>query len=175
MKFSPRPRTPVGLVALCVVSAVAFAAPADSLPSFEATSLTGQPVRAAQLLGEPTILIVTPSTDAAADTRRWAQALRERLGTEAIRVRDVLAIDLPFFMSESDALGRAREKIPSRYHDQTWLYAKPRLEKELGIPVDGANAFVLVLRADGRIVERVEGGPGDGRFERIVSAARSPK
>jgi len=152
-----------------------MAAPPESLPSFEATSLTGKSVRAAQLMGQPTILIVTPSKGAAGDTRRWAESLRAQLDEKSIRVRDVLAIDLPFFMDEADALGRAREKIPSRYHDQTWLYAKPKLEKELGIPVDSTRAFVLVLAADGRILERVDGAPTDERLQSVLSAVRSIK
>ena len=34
------------------------------IPDFTATALTGEKVSAAQLIGQPTILIVTPSTDA---------------------------------------------------------------------------------------------------------------
>jgi peroxiredoxin len=34
------------------------------IPNFTATALTGEKVSAAQLIGQPTILIVTPSTDA---------------------------------------------------------------------------------------------------------------
>ncbi len=168
-------RTRPLLAVLLAASAWAMAAQGESLPSFEATSLTGKSVHSAQLSGQPTILIVTPSRDAAGDTRRWAEALRTKLDDRPIRVRDVLAIDLPFFMDESDALGLARKKIPSRYHDQTWLYAKPKLEKELGIPLDSARAFVLVLGADGSILERVDGSPTDGRLEAILSAVRSMK
>jgi len=54
--------------------------------------------------------IVTPSTDAAKDTRLWVEALRKNVDQSGVRVRDVFAIDLPFFMSEDDAIGRAKEK-----------------------------------------------------------------
>lgn len=53
-------------------------------------------VASAKLIGQPTILIVTPSKDAAEDTRMWAKALRKNIDQNKVRIRDVLAIDLPF-------------------------------------------------------------------------------
>ena len=116
---------------------------ASPIPAFKATALSGKTVTAEKLMGQPTILIVTPSKDAAKDTRLWAKALRKSIDQKAYRIRDVLAIDLPFFMSEADAIGRAKAKIPKRYHDQTWILAETDLEKALGIPVDSHKAFVL--------------------------------
>lgn len=78
------------------------------VPDFTATALTGEKVSAAQLIGQPTILIVTPSTDAARDTRLWAEALRTNIDQSAVRIRDVLAIDLPFFMSEEERQGQRK-------------------------------------------------------------------
>jgi hypothetical protein len=101
----------------------AGAAPNSPIPLFEATTLSGEKVTDAKLIGQQTILIVTPSKAAAEDTRKWANALRENLDQKSIRIRDVLAIDLPVFMSEADAIGIAKEKIPARYHDQTWIFA----------------------------------------------------
>lgn len=125
------------------------------------------------MIGQPTLLIVTPSTDAAADTRMWVEALRKNIDPKAVRIRDVLAVDLPFFMSEADAIGRAKEKIPARYYDQTWIFAQKDLEIALDIPTKSAKAFVVVLNADGKIVARVEGEPTKARVEEISSAIRS--
>ncbi len=143
------------------------------IPSFEATALTGRTASSAQLIGQPTLLIVTPSTGAAADTRKWVQALREQLDPTAIRIRDVLAVDVPFFMSENDVLGRAREKIPERYYDQTWLSSGKQLERALDIPVASDKAFVLVLNAEGGVVVRVSGEPTDERVKAVTDAVRS--
>ena len=167
----------VTLLAILVVTATGTWAlpPGSSVPSFEATALTHQKVTAQQLIGRPTILIVTPTKAAAEDTRQWAVALRNSLNERSVRVRDVLAIDLPFFMSESDAIGRAREKIPARYHDQTWLLAEPSLEKALGIPTDSSSAFIFVLDAQARVVTRVQGDPIRERVEEVVSAVRQLK
>lgn len=160
-------------VAMAVPSVLALAA--DQIPKFEATSLTGQHVTEEQLLGQPTILIVTPSRDAAAQTRAWANALRSRIDPTKVRVRDVIALDLPFFMSERDALGRAKAKIPQRYHDQTWLSGQKVLENALGIPTDSPKAFVLALDANGRVVQRVSGAPTDADVEKILSAMPSSR
>lgn len=143
------------------------------IPAFTATALTGGKVSSDELVGQPTILIVTPSKDAAQDTRLWAQALRKNIDHKSIRIRDVLAIDLPFFMSEADAIGRAKEKIPARYHDQTWLFAKPDLEKALGIAPDSHKAVVMVLNTQGKIVTRVEGDPTEQRVSKVQSAVQS--
>ena len=151
------------------------AAPGSPIPSFEATALSGEKVTDAALVGQPTILIVTPSKAAAEDTRQWAVALRENLDEKSIRVRDVLAVDLPFFMSEADAIGRAKEKIPARYHDQTWILAETSLETALGIPTNSASAFVIALDSQGQIIARVAGGPTEQRIEQIRAAARSLK
>jgi peroxiredoxin len=143
------------------------------IPSFTATALTGEKISAAKLIGQPTILIVTPSKDAAEDTRLWAGALRRNVDQSSVRIRDVLAIDLPFFISEADAIGRAKEKIPARYQDQTWILSEPDLESALDIPRNSAKAFVFVLDAQGKIVARVEGDPSDAKVSEVEAAVRS--
>ena len=162
---------------LAWIAALMLAAPAPScasenIPSFSATALTGRTMTSADLLGKPTVLILTPSKQAAADTRRWAQALRGELADD-VRVRDVLAIDLPFFMSESDAIGRAKEKIPSRYHDQTWLMSSQTLESALGVPTSSPNAFVFVVDAQGRVTLRISGDPSTANVGKIQAALKA--
>lgn len=145
------------------------------IPAFEATSLTGKTVSSQQLIGQPTILIVTPSKDAAADTRMWAEALRKNLDQKTIRIRDVIAVDLPFFMSERDAIGRAKDKIPARYYDQTWLTSGTKFETALDIPTGSDSAFVFVLDSQGKILARVEGEPTAQRVDEIKSAVQNTR
>ena len=161
------------LMALLGAANVLAETAGSPIPSFTATALSGEKVTAAKLIGQPTILIVTPSKDAAEDTRMWVKALRKNIDQKKVRIRDVLAIDLPFFMSERDAIGRAKEKIPARYYDQTWLFAETDLEKALGIPVDSHKAFLIVLDSQGKIVARVEGEPSDARIDEVQAAIRS--
>ena len=93
--------------------------------------------------------------------------------TKSIRIRDVLAVDLPFFMSEADAIGRAKEKIPARYHDQTWILDETSLETALNIPTESASAYVIVLDSEGQIIARVSGAPTEQRVSQVKSAVRS--
>ncbi len=168
---------PIALLMIALLStSSALAQPAGSpIPSFTATALSGKKVSSEKLIGQPTILIVTPSKDAAKDTRQWVQALRKNIDQKAIRVRDVLAINLPFFMSESDAIGLAKKKIPARYYDQTWISGQTDLEKGLGIPTDSKKAFVIVLDSRGKMVARVEGDPSAARIKEVQSAVQSLK
>lgn len=165
------------LVIACWASLFAFsfasvsgAKPDVELPSFEATVLTGEGVSSAQLRGQSAVLIVTPSRQAAASTRRWAKMLRKRLDTSSIRVIDVLAVDLPFFISTGTALEKARERIPDRYHDQTWLLDVKVLEKALSIPPDAEQAYVCILDASGSIVRRVHGEPNAEKVQMLRHA-----
>lgn len=171
----PAQRLVVAAVCLLFAAPLASAGPNSPIRSFNATALSGEKITDAKRIGRPTILIVTPSKAAAADTRKWAQAMRENLDQKSIRIRDVLAIDLPFFMSESDAMGRAKEKIPARYYDQTWLLDETSLETALDIPTQSANAYVIVMDSKGQVIARVNGAPTEERISQVKSAVRSLK
>jgi peroxiredoxin len=148
----------------------------NALPSFEATVLTGETVTEKNLLGQPSILIVTPSTQAAESTRQWVQALRKNVDPSGVKVRDVLALDLPFFISEQEALDRAKQKIPEKYHDQTWLLAESSLEEALNVPASSEEAYVFALNSHGQVVARVRGSPTTSKVDEIqkaVSALRN--
>lgn len=160
------------LVSTFCTSVLIFAASAaePTLPEFDATQLTGEKVSSKEFVGQRSLLIVTPSRDAAKSTRRWAKALREAVDMQQFLVRDVLAIDLPFFISEADAIEKAKEVIPKRYHDQTWLLGKPVLEKALSIPRDSETAGVIVLNRSGEVVRHVHGSLNEERLRAVVDA-----
>lgn len=156
--------------AVLLAGALALPAGASPIPAFDATALTGETVNSRRLIGQLTVLIVTPSRGAAEDTRLWVDALHKNLDPKGVLVRDVLAIDLPFFFSEQDALGRARDQIPQRYHDKTWLLNDPVLEHALRIPTNSHRAHVLVLNPEGEIVTRVAGDPTEARIKQVQAA-----
>jgi hypothetical protein len=138
--------------------------------SFTATSLTYEKVDSSALLGQPTLLIITPSKAAADSTKAWTNALEKALEGKKLRIRAVLTIDLPFFMSEADAVSSAREVVPERYYDQTWILNSQIMEKALDIPTESKRAAVLILDASGSIISRVHGQLTDVRLEVIVHA-----
>jgi hypothetical protein len=163
------------VAAACALFAASWVgeAPNSPIPSFEATALSGEKVTDAKLIGQATILIVTPSKGFAENTRQWVNALRENLDQKSIRIRDVPAVDLAFFMSEADAIGRAKEKIPARHHDQTWILAEMSPEAALDIPTGSASAYEIVPDSEGQIIARVSGPPTARRVSQVKSAVRS--
>jgi hypothetical protein len=155
------------------VPLLTFAGGADTeVPweSFTATSLTYVKVDSSVLLGQPTLLIITPSKAAADSTKAWTNALEKALESKKLRIRSVLTIDLPFFMSEADAIASARKVVPERYYDQTWILDSQIMEKALDIPTGSKLAAVLILDASGSIIARVHGQLTDLRLAVITRA-----
>jgi len=138
-------------------------------PSFNAVALTGKKVESERLVGQPALVIITPSRSAADDTRRWVKALRKNLDQKRYRIRDVLAINLPFFISNQDAIQQAREVVPEAYHDQTWLLDSSILERQLGIPPGSKEAYIIILNQRGKIVTREHGTISEEKLNAIES------
>tara|TARA_R110002073_G_scaffold70092_3_gene173493 strand:+ start:748 stop:1173 length:426 start_codon:yes stop_codon:yes gene_type:complete len=138
-----------------------------------ATTLSGEEINSEKLLGQPTLLIVTPSRNAAESTREWVDSLLLEFDQDKYLIRDVLAVDLPFFMSEADAISVAREKIPKRFHDQTWILNSQVMESALGVPPDSDEAVIVVLDKNGNIVSQVHGAVSNERLSEITDALQS--
>jgi hypothetical protein len=138
--------------------------------SFTATTLTHKKVNSSALLGQPTLLIITPSKAAADSTKAWTNALEKALEGKKLLIRAVLTINLPFFMSEADAVGRAREVVPERYYDQTWILDSQIMEEALDIRPESKLAVVMVLDTSGSIIAQVHGQLTEMRLKVIVRA-----
>lgn len=160
----------LAMLTLCGPPAIAGDGP---WPSFTATALSGEKVHSDKLLGQPTLLILTPSRNAAESTREWVKALRSKIDLSQYRVRDILAVDLPFFMSEQDAISLAKEKVPQRYHDQTWILDSQVIEGALGVPSDSDEAVIVVLDKNGNLVSQVHGSVTSARMSEITDALQS--
>lgn len=160
----------IAILTLCGPSAFAGDGP---WPSFTATTLNGEKVDSNKLIGQPTLLILTPTRNAAKSTREWVNTLRSKIDHDKYRIRDVLAVNLPFFMSEEDAIGRAKEKVPQRYHDQTWILNSQVMEEALGVPSDSDEAVIVVLDKNGDLISQVHGKVTTIRMNEITNALQS--
>tara|TARA_R110001583_G_scaffold16561_8_gene67806 strand:+ start:788 stop:1342 length:555 start_codon:yes stop_codon:yes gene_type:complete len=158
------------MLIFCLPLAMAGDAP---WPSFMATTLSGEKVDSNKLIGQATLLILTPSRNAADSTREWANKLRSEIDQSKYRVRDVLAVDLPFFMSEEDVIGNAKEKIPQRYHDQTWILNSQIMEEALGVPSDSEEAVIVVLDNNANLISQVHGKVTTARMSEITETLKS--
>lgn len=141
-----------------------------TLPTFQATTLSGDSVDSAILIGQPTLLLITPSREAAAATRKWGNNLRKNLKLGKLMVRNIICLELPFFLSTSDVIGKAREKVPAQYHDQTWLVDGTKLENALNVPTGSDQAFVFLLDTNGEIAEHAGGEYSDEKIQKIETA-----
>jgi predicted transcriptional regulator len=162
--------TLLAILTLCGPSAIAGDGP---WPSFTATTLSGEKVDSNKLIGQPTLLILTPSRNAATSTREWVNTLRSKINHTKYRVRDVLAVNLPFFMSEEDVIGRAKEQVPQRYHDQTWILNSQVMESALGVPSDSEEAVIVVLDKNGNLILQVHGRVTAALMSEVTNALQS--
>ncbi|WP_231388417.1 MULTISPECIES: hypothetical protein [unclassified Pseudoalteromonas] len=76
-------------------------------------------------------------------------------------------------MSEEDAIGRAKEKVPQRYHDQTWILNSQVMEEALGVPSDSDEAVIVVLDKNGDLISQVHGKVTTIRMNEITNALQS--
>lgn len=144
-------------------------APPGSLSNFQATSLTGQAKTDEDLTGSPTVLIVTPTRAAGNASSSWGTQLEGKIpaGTQ---LRGVIAVELPFFISEQMALDQARSQLPRRSWDQTWLVTGEKLEQSLGVPSEAGEPYVLVLDAQGQVVAKENGTATQQKVSRVLNA-----
>jgi len=142
-------------------------------PAFTATQLNGEKVESNMLIGQPTLLILTPSRDAAESSRAWVNALRSKIDQSKYRIRDVLAVNLPFFLSEEDVIDQAKKKVPKRYHDQTWILNSQVMETALDVPADSEMAVIIVLDKNGNMAAKIHGAVTTARTKKIMDALQS--
>lgn len=164
----------MGLLALMSLSSPASAdqsAP-RTIPEFSAKALSGPNRTREDLLGRPTFLIVNPSEQAGDKSKAWAESIRRDFGSD-VRQKTIIAVDVPFFVTEYMALGQAKRSVPERYWERTWLMKNTDFEESLGIPSKSPDPRVFVLDANGKIVAQVEGKVSPekmGRLEDVWSA-----
>lgn len=134
--------------------------------SISGQSLNGKAISRKDLLGKPTIVILTPSREDRKESSLWVADIRERFGS-SVRVRDIVLIDAPFFMSEESMLTQARKVVPKKYWEETWLVPNVRNSAQLGSSEAPEKIYVYVLDGDGDVILRISGKPSNDKFEKI--------
>lgn len=142
------------------------------LPFFVGTDLRGLQHRSSELTGHPGVVVVATSRAASGETQAWANEFLQREG-DAVPFVTLIAIDLPFFISDDMALGLARDKIPSAYWDQTWLGGEGDIQRALQLEPGSDEPYVFTLDAQGRITAAVHGGVDDPAASRLWRAVRA--
>jgi hypothetical protein len=166
-------------LALCMAAGLSSAVPAvaeigASVPRFKATALSGERKTERDLLGEQTVLVLTPTRRAAKECKAWGETL-ERALPSRIGLWALLALDRPFFVSENYALRKAQEKVPQLRWEQTWLLTHGNVEKHLGVPSKADEPYIFAINSDGRIVAESQGTVTPEKIEHIARALRAAR
>lgn len=169
-------RTRIGAIAFCMVAAPASAVLAagevsDSLPRFKATALSGERKTEKDVLGQQTVLVITPTRGAARECKHWGETL-ERMLPARIALWALLALERPFFVPDKYVLRKAQEKVPSNLWDRTWLVTHGNVEKHLGVPSQAEEPYVFAVSSEGRIVARARGTVTPEKIDGIARALR---
>lgn len=159
------------LGAISLGTPTVFAAP-TKVPSFEARALTDRTVTQTDLTGSPSVLIVTPTSEAGDQSRAWASTIRSEFG-EKIKQRTIIAVELPFLVTQHMAMNRARGQVDQKYWERTWLLTDSPFKEQLNIPAKSEDAFVLALDKEGKVLARVQGAPAPEKLAEIQAAFKS--
>lgn len=144
----------------------------QQLPFFVGTDLTGTQRRSSELTGQPAVVIAATSRSASSEAQAWANEIVQRQGG-GVPLVTLMAIDLPFFISDGMALGMARDKIPHAYWKQTWLGGEGDIQRALQLEPGSDSPYVFTLDSQGRITAAVHGRVGDPEASRIWRAMQS--
>lgn len=142
------------------------------LPAFQGTDLTGTERQSSELVGRPAVVIAATSRSASGAAQAWGRALAGHTG-DGMPLITLMAVDLPFFISNGMALRVARGKIPRSYWPDTWLGGEGDIQRALELEPDSDTPYVFTLDDQGNITAAVHAGVDAPEADRIWLAVRA--
>lgn len=142
------------------------------LPPFVGTDLTGAQRHSSDLLGHAAVVIAATSRAASGEAQAWSQEVVEHSGGDVPLVT-LMAIDLPFFISDGMALDIARGKIPQKYWKRTWLGGEGDIQRALQLEPGSETPYVFTLDAQGHVTAVVHVRVDDPEAARIWQVLRA--
>ncbi|MBI2395592.1 MAG: hypothetical protein HYV09_38860 [Deltaproteobacteria bacterium] len=137
-------------VALAATTAAAAAPkPPEPFPLFIARDVTGQRQSTATWRGAPTLVVAITDRRASDAMRAWFQDAEKR--APAVRLKGLISIRVPFFISDSYARARARESIPMKHWHDNLLDVHLGIAKVLSVS-ESDVPWAFALDAQGRVV-----------------------
>ncbi|MBZ4329846.1 hypothetical protein [Corallococcus sp. AS-1-12] len=157
-------------VLLMAPGAFALPSPGQSLPAFSAHDLTNGKHASDELKGRPTLMVVITDKDAGSQMRGWFDAADQHV-PDTVHRQSLIALKLPFFVSEGAARGKAKGQVPREFWEDTWLDKNGGMAKALGLS-SSETPYVLALDAQGRVLASVHATVDSPDARTIWSALR---
>jgi hypothetical protein len=170
--MNPRTLTAAAFAALILGSASQTHAdprPGAAAPSFDAEDLNGRAHSSRELAQRPTVVVVCTSADASSAANAWLQQAKNRAHGQ-VRVVTLVALRLPFFVSQGMVRGRARPQVNPGEWTNTWIDVHGHVQSALGISDGSATPYVFTVDAQGRVVASVHAPVNHPSASAIMSA-----
>lgn len=142
--------------------------PGSLFPTFTATDLHGRQVSTREWLRGRSLVVVTTDREGSDLSRAWMEAAVQRALPE-LRLRAIVSLHLPFFVSAAMARGQARKQVPQAAWGDTLLDIRGQSAKRLRLPTS-REPYVFVIDAEGRVVASAHGPVDDPRSRTIWKA-----
>jgi hypothetical protein len=142
---------------LAATAAAALPGPGEALPDFTTKDLLNAPHRSGELTGRPTLLVVITDKDGGDAMQQWFDTAAKRV-PDSVHRASILSFKLPFFVSTGTVQGKARQKVPRDFWQDTWLDKNGHMAKALGLG-SSRTPYAFALDARGRVVAVVHGAP----------------
>lgn len=122
---------------------------------FAAADLNGHTHSSRELAARPTLVVVCTSGDAQRAANQWLTRAHVQLSHAGVRVVTVVALSLPFFITEGMVRDRARPQLPANEWGDTWIEIHGAAQRALGVADGSATPYVFTVDQRGRVLASV--------------------
>lgn len=141
-----------------------------AIPEFSAFDLNGSRRTSSDWLKQPAVVLIIPSRKSSVEADRWVQELVPSVAEDSLL--GLIALDLPFFVSEGRARRKARSSIPREAWSRTLLAGTGEVRELLGLQ-PGPHPYVVIVNERGIVTWIFRGPPRSRDVRQAVSAWRA--
>src|SRR5262249_29612028 len=122
--------------------------------------------------GKPTLVVAIADRDAGDGEQGWWDAADRTV--PGVQKLSIISLSLPFFVGDSYARNKAKERIPKQYWSVNLMDTDGKMAKELGLP-DDKLPTVFALDPEGRVAAAFHGKVSDPGADAIWRALQGSK
>ena len=147
----------LGLLGALVLAGPAVALPGrgETVPTFAANDLLGQPHESREWQGRRTLLVIITDQHGGDEMRRWFNTADTRLPEDVHRA-SIISLRLPFYVSTGMVRSRAKDQVPQQYWHDTWADKDAKMARLLMLATS-QQPYVLALDEHGQVLASLHG------------------